>query len=104
MLKDYDEFLNVGFVWYRRYGFHKCSVHVRFSHDGCHDEHMEEMIGEFEPLVPSVSSFVVVIVLVICEERIGTLTPLLPSVLSFFVVIVLVIREERIGALTPLLP
>ena len=92
MLQDSDEFSNFGFTWYKRYRFRKYSVHVQFSHDGCHDEHMEEMIGEFEPLVPSVFSFVVVIFLVICEERIGTLTPLLPSVLSFFVVIVLVIR------------
>ena len=41
VLQDLDEFSNIGFAWYRRYRFQKCSVHVRFSHDGCHDEKME---------------------------------------------------------------
>ena len=89
VLQDSDEFSNVRFAWYRRYWLRKCSVHVRFSHDGFHDEQLEYRIGALTPMVPSVFYFVVVIFLVIREERIGALTMLVPSVFSFVVVIVL---------------
>ena len=89
MLQDSNEFSNFGFTWYKRYRFRKYSVHVQFSHDGCHDEQTEDRIGALKLLSPSVFSFFVVIVLVIREERIGALTPLLPSVFSFVVAIFL---------------
>ena len=65
VLKDSDEFLNVRLHWYRRYRSQKCSVHVRFSYDGCHDKKMEGMIGALTPLVTSVFSCIVVKVLII---------------------------------------
>ena len=63
VLQASDEFSNVGFTWYRIYRFQKCSVHVRFSHGGCHNENMEERIGALTPLVLSVFYFIVVKVL-----------------------------------------
>ena len=57
-------------------GMHR---NFQFSHDGCHDEHMEESIGALTPLVPSVLSFVVVISSVNCAKLIGLLPPMVPS-------------------------
>ena len=42
--------------------------------------------------------FFPVLFLYLRDERIGAGTPLLPSIFSLFVVIVLEIREERLGA------